>query len=335
MKKMIFAALIVLIMTACNQKNVNRVGGMILTVTFGQANSNKDKEISMDIMKERLKIFGVESPKIKEIENGLYQIEVPLQTDTTLIKALVAAKGKFEICETYEGREVFHDLNRINKIISGLFFDKKISARYYCQNKNFFFCNNLIPGNIAIKGPVIGYAGKENLLAIDSMLSCKEIKDSLNPSIAFRWTFDAASEKFSKKLCEECKDYNSIVFYTLIAVKSSRDKANVMDGSMVADAEAKLLTENNNNITEIQIRFKKEGSKAWAEVTKDNIGKSLALMIDGRVYAYPVVQTEISSGNVSVTGDFSLNEAKKVAAILKYGEMPVAPVIVKTEVIIK
>jgi len=335
MKKMIFAALIVMIMTACNQKNVRQVGGIILTIKFDQANSNDDKETSLDIMKARMKVFGVENPKIIEAENGLYHIEVPLQTDTNLIKNLVAAKGKFEICETYEGRDVFHDLNSINKIISGLFFDKKISARYYCQNKNFFFCNNLIPGNIAIKGPVIGYAGKENLLAIDSMLSFKEVIDSLNPSIAFRWTFDAASEKFSKKLCEECEDYNSTVFYTLIAVKSSKDKANVMEGSMVADAEAKVQTENNSNITEVQIRFKKEGSKTWAEVTKSNVGKSLAVMIDNRVYAYPVVQTEISSGNVSITGDFSLNEAKNIAAILKYGEMPVEPAIVKTEVIIK
>jgi len=335
MKKMIFILLVVFTAAACNNKSVLKDGGIILTVKLDKINGREAASTSSGIIKNRLKFFGVENPKIKEEEDGLYHIEIPLQTDTSLIKDLVAAKGKFEICETYEGREVFHDLNRINKVISSLFFEKKMAARYFCPNKNYFFCNNLIPGNLAIKGPVIGYAGKENLAAIDSMLSLKEVKDSIDPSVAFRWTIDATSGEFSKKLCEDCKDYNSTVFYTLIAVKSSKGKANVMDGTMIKDAEAKVQTQNNNQYTEIQIRFKNDFSKTWTDITKNNIGKSLAVMIDSRVYAYPVVQTEISSGNVSITGDFSLNEARKIAAILKYGEMPVAPVIIKTEVITK
>ena len=167
------------------------------------------------------------------------------------------------------------------------------------------------------------------------MLALNQVKDSLNSSIIFRWTFDVTSDKFSKKLCEECKDYNSSNFYTLIATKLSKEKTSVIDESMIADAEAKIITQNNNSITEIQIKFKTEHSKTWADITKNNIGKSIAVMIDDRVYAYPVVQTEINSGNVSITGDFSLNEAKKIAAILKYGKIPLVPYVVKTEMLIK
>lgn len=327
-------AALVVILCSCNRKSVTNDGGTVITIKFGTEKEEGDIRQSLKIIKKRLHFYGVESPKV--IKDGdIYKIEIPSQTDTSAMQLLVASGGRLEIFETYESREVFKEMNRLNKIISGLFFDKKIAAKFLCPEKNFFFCNNLIPGNLNIRGPVVGYAGTENLSLINSMLDIKEVKDSLNQRIAFRWTMDEVSENFAKKLKEECGDYDSEKFFTLIAVRPDKDGKASLNGADIDHVEANSVTQNDITVIEIRMGFTKNAATTWAEVTKESTGKSIAFVIDGKVYAYPAIQTEITSGNVAVSGDFSLNEAKAISALIKFGEMPSVPAVTKTDLLIK
>lgn len=327
-------AVLIVLCCACHRKSVTNDGGTVITVNFGSKIAEGDIRQSLKVIKKRLHYYGVENPKVIK-EGEIYKIMLPLQNDTSTMKLLVASGGRLEIFQTYESREVFQEMNRINKIISGLFFDKKIAAKFLCPEKNFFFCNNLIPGNLNIRGPVVGYAGTENLPVINNMLDIKEVKDSMNPQIAFRWTIDEVSENFAKKLKEECNDYDSKSFFTLIAVRRGNDGKASLGGADIDQVEAASVTTNDITVNEIRIGFTKNAATTWAEVTNESIGKSIAFVIDGKVYAYPAIQTKITSGNVAISGDFSFNEAKAISALIKFGEMPLVPTIVKTDLLIK
>ena len=76
-----------------------------------------------------------------------------------------------------------------------------------------------------------------------------------------------------------------------------------------------------------------EGAKQWKRLTAENIGKSVAIVLDGYVYSYPTVQAEIAGGRSSITGNFTLNEAKDLANILKSGKLP-APARIIEEAIV-
>ncbi len=118
----------------------------------------------------------------------------------------------------------------------------------------------------------------------------------------------------------------------LIAIKTNgRDKLPPLDGGAIADARQDFGQFNGK--PEITMRMNPEGAQTWKRLTAENIGKSIAIVLDESVYSFPTVQGEIAGGNSNITGNFEINEAKDLANILKAGKLP-APARIVEEAIV-
>ncbi len=103
-----------------------------------------------------------------------------------------------------------------------------------------------------------------------------------------------------------------------------------LDGSVITDARQDF---GNNSGNEISMTMNAEGAQAWKNITRDNIGKCVAIVLDDQVYSAPRVNDEIAGGRSSITGDFTLEEAKDLANILKSGKLPAPAKIVQEAVV--
>ena len=91
-------------------------------------------------------------------------------------------------------------------------------------------------------------------------------------------------------------------------------------------------SQNGGNPT-VSMSMNAEGANTWARLTKDNIGKQIAIVLDGTVYSYPVVNTEITGGNSEISGNFDIEEATDLTNVLKSGKLPAPATIVQEQVV--
>ena len=120
--------------------------------------------------------------------------------------------------------------------------------------------------------------------------------------------------------------------FELIAIKvSNRDGRAPLEGDVVTDANTDF--DQFTNAAMVNMKMNAEGAKTWARLTKENIGKSIAIVLDGYVYSYPTVNTEITGGSSQISGNFTTDEAKDLANVLKSGKMPAPARIIQEDVV--
>ncbi len=124
--------------------------------------------------------------------------------------------------------------------------------------------------------------------------------------------------------------------YELVAIKvNSRDGKAPLDGGVVTDARVNFNGAQNggNGAPSVSMTMNAEGASIWARLTKDNIGKQVAIVLDGLVYSYPTVNTEITGGSSEITGNFDVQEAEDLANVLKSGKLPAPATIIQEQVV--
>jgi len=171
-------------------------------------------------------------------------------------------------------------------------------------------------------GPVVGMARKRDMAKIDSLLNMKQVKDLLPSNVKFRWSVKAS----------QLNDQ----FYELYALKiSNRDGSPALSGDVVTDASADFAQNRlgRSGEQEVSMTMNAEGAKTWARLTKDNIGNCVAIVLDEMVYSAPRVNSEITGGRSSITGNFSIEEAKDLANVLKSGKMAASVIIAQEDII--
>lgn len=104
-----------------------------------------------------------------------------------------------------------------------------------------------------------------------------------------------------------------------------------LEGNVVTDARADFSQ--TSAYANVSMSMNADGAKAWQRITKENIGKSVAIVLDGLVYSFPTVQNEIAGGNSQITGNFTVEEAKDLANTLKSGKMPAPARIIQEDVV--
>jgi SecD/SecF fusion protein len=169
-----------------------------------------------------------------------------------------------------------------------------------------------------MKGPVVGYSLFKDTSKVNAILAREDIKSILPKNLKFAWGVKPPTPE-SKAL-------------ELLAIKTNgRDELPPLDGGAIADARQDFGPYNGK--PEITMRMNPEGAQSWRRLTSENIGKSIAIVLDNSVYSFPTVQGEIAGGNSSITGNFEINEAKDLANILKAGKLP-APARIVEEAIV-
>ncbi|PLX12323.1 MAG: protein translocase subunit SecDF [Marinilabiliales bacterium] len=167
-------------------------------------------------------------------------------------------------------------------------------------------------------GAAVGFAHFKDTSKINKYLNLRQVKSLFPKELKFHWTV---------KPLRNTNDY-----YQLVALKvTSRDGKPALGGDVITDA-AQSFGQNQAS-AEVVMQMNAEGTKVWKRLTKDNIGRQIAIVLDGYVYSFPVVQSEIPSGRSSISGGFTIDEAKDLANVLKSGKMPAPATIISEEVV--
>jgi SecD/SecF fusion protein len=171
------------------------------------------------------------------------------------------------------------------------------------------------------QGPVVGIALKQDMPRIDSLLNLRQVRELLPNNVIFRWGVKAFDENEQ--------------YYYLYALKvTNRDGSPALSGNVVTDATADFAQGiMSGSEQEVSMTMNAEGAKEWARLTKANIEKSVAIVLDDMVYSAPTVQVEITDGRSRISGHFTVAEAKDLANVLKSGKMAASVIIVQEDIV--
>ena len=282
----------------------------VITVIRGEAKSAVDN--SFNVLRNRIDRFGVTQPNIQQVGNsGKILIELPGVKDPERVRKLLQGTASLEFWPTYQGNEV--DLYAVDARVSeilGNLGDSTAVANPLFQVLSPSGWNNAC----------IGFAQGVDTVKVNQYLAMAS--DVLPAGFKGLW---------SVKPTDLVKGSN---LYELVAIKvNSRDGKAPLDGGVVTDARVNFNGQQNGGTPSVSMTMNAEGASIWARLTKDNIGKQVAIVLDGLVYSYPTVNTEITGGSSEITGNFDVQEAEDLANVLKSGKLPAPATIIQEQVV--
>ncbi len=167
---------------------------------------------------------------------------------------------------------------------------------------------------------IVGMARATDMAAIDSMLNLPKVKDVLPRNLQLKWGV------------KEVQEGSNV--YELYAIKSTRrDGQAALSGEVVTNAESVIEQELGRQEPKVSMTMNAEGSREWARLTRDNVGRPIAIVLDDVVYSAPNVNGEIPNGTSQISGNFTVDEATDLANTLKSGKMAASVRIVQEDVV--
>jgi SecD/SecF fusion protein len=174
-----------------------------------------------------------------------------------------------------------------------------------------------------LDGSEIGFAHYRDSAKINEYLNMPQVRSLFPRDVKFLWEVKGIKDPRTGKFSD---------FIYLHAIKvTSRDGRPPLDGSVVVNARAGYSQNKSNS--EVDMAMNTEGAKIWAKLTKDNINRRIAIVLDNYVYSAPVVNSEIRGGRSQITGSFTPNEAKDLANVLESGKLPAPAKIVQEAIV--
>ena len=310
---------------------------------------------SFNVLRTRIDRFGVVQPNIQKLsQTGRILIELPGIKEPERVRKLLQGSANLEFWETYDLSEILPQLAQINgeiakanastesvaeevkeekaasdveSLVEGLEndslaqleADQKAAVEEYKKNNPLFVVLNpsVNQAGQAYRGPVVGTVHYTDTAKVSAMLNSQVAKSVLPRDLKFAWTVKAIDEADS--------------FYQLVALKSQTSGRPSLEGDVITDARADFGQ--TSAYANVSMTMNAEGARDWQRITRDNIGKSIAIVLDGYVYSFPTVQNEIAGGNSQITGNFTVEEAKDLANTLNSGKMPAPARIIQEDVV--
>ncbi len=183
--------------------------------------------------------------------------------------------------------------------------------------RNDLFAKLLPMGN-GISGPVIGMAATYDTAAVNRMLALPQVKAMLPRELKLLWGVNPSEQM-----------ENMFELYAINA--NTRDRRAPLDGGVITDAVGQFGQSGSN--AEVSVTMNSTGARTWANLTRDNVGKSVAIVLDGYVYSAPRIQEEIPGGRTQITGNFTIEQATDLANVLKSGKLPAPAHIIQDQVV--
>ena len=296
---------------------------------------------SFNVVRTRIDKFGVVQPNIQKLEGqeGRIMVEMPGIKEPERMRKLLQGSANLEFWETYNAQEIMPYLNQLNQRLANGENDttKADTAKAAVAQKAPKFGKaaagkkNLADAE-AKRNPLlsklmpypslalVGYASINDTAAINRMLQSQLAKQILPSDVRLLWS--------AKPVTDVPQLRNHYELYAL-KVTTTNGRA-PLEGDVVTDAKDQF-----NNVTgqpEVSMTMNSEGARRWAALTKANVGKAVAIVLDGVVYSAPRVNQEID-GESSISGSFTVEETKDLANTLKSGRMPAPAKIVQEEVV--
>ena len=294
---------------------------------------------SFNVLRNRIDRFGVTQPNIQKLGNsGRILVELPGVKEPERVRKLLQGTASLEFWATYDNAEIEAYLVEANAALANLLVvteeaavetategeDLLAQELKQTDNEDAYRKQNPLFSVLQPSGArgyaCIGYAHYADTALVNKYLAMPQVKQLFPPEFKPMWTVKASA-----------MDPNENIF-ELVAIKaSSRDGKAPLDGGAVTDARVQYGNTGGN--PEVSMSMNAEGANVWARMTKDNIGKQIAIVLDGMVYSYPNVQSEITGGSSQITGNFTLEEAEDLANVLKSGKLPAPATIIQEQVV--
>lgn len=253
-----------------------------------------------NVLRNRIDQFGVVSPNIQVLQgkDGQILLELPGVKDHERVRELLQRSANLEFYETYTVDQI---ANSLSNVYTRLNADTLYNAAPLAQLLSS-------QGN----GATVGYAPDARTMAqIDELLASSVAKSLLPSDLRLRWGVKAMTRV-------DPTTKQEINFgYPLYALRATGGKP-ALDGKAVSDASSNY---DNLRGNEVSMRMNPEGARAWARITAANINRQVAIVLDDQVYSAPNVNQAIEGGQSSITGDFTIDEAKDLSNVLKSGKM--------------
>ena len=316
---------------------------------------------SFNVLRTRIDRFGVVQPNIQKLaQTGRILIELPGIKEPERVRKLLQGSANLEFWETYDLAEILPQLSQINAeiakanasteaaqaeveevevveevvaddvdaLVDGLAAadslaqleaDKKAAFEEYKKNNPLFAIMQMSVNQAgqAYRGPVVGTVHYTDTAKVMAMLNSQVAKAVLPRELKLCWTVKAIDA--------------AEAYYQLVALKSQTNGRPSLEGDVITDARADFGQ--TSAYANVSMTMNAEGARDWQRITRDNIGKSIAIVLDGYVYSFPTVQNEIAGGSSQITGNFTVEEAKDLANTLNSGKMPAPARIIQEDVV--
>ena len=277
-------------------------------------------DAAFNIFRTRIDQFGVVAPNIQKLQDKSAQVllELPGVKEPERVTELLKSSANLEFYEVYNYNEIAQDLQRL--------------ASTYAQQDTVNQVNlfALLGGAQRSGSPVIGMVTPANKALVDSIVNSDLAKSILPSDLKLLWSvkqaeFPVADAKgnVEKKANGEDK---TVGYWELVALKGDA----ALEGDAVTSASAEYDNMRGNTVN---MKMSDRGAQEWATITRNNIGRSIAIVLDDHVYSFPNVNNEITGGSSEITGNFSLEEANDLANVLKSGKMSAKVNVVSNNVI--
>ena len=288
-----------------NAKDAGSVASILATdlISSDLAADSKDEDVakalreeiskalknSETVLRSRIDRFGVVQPQIQIIEGERARllIELPGVTDKDRVENLLQGSANLQFWETYSFQEIAKD---ITPVLGA--FDAKFQSAFKPTSLN----------------AIVGYALPKDTATVNSYINDAVKNASFGDDLRFAWSVNAIDEK----------DHPQKGYYELYALKSEANGSASLEGAVIDDAKADFDQTGNPTVT---MQMTPEAAREWARLTSENLEKSIAIVLDNRVYSAPNVKTAITGGRSEISGNFTIEQTQDLANVLRSGKL--------------
>lgn len=290
---------------------------------------NAAVENSNKVVRSRIDRFGVAQPNIQILRGkgqiGQIMVEMPGIKEPERVRKLLQGSANLEFWETYTLGETMSSLTALDKRLAGA--DAKDSAAAdstkakaakakSAAEQHPLFSKLIMMQGMQPTNCVVGYAIAKDTAAINAMVNSEAAKSILPADLKLAWGVKNASGMKAN-------------VFELYALRANNGQPS-MQGDVIADAKDEF---DQNHRPIVSMTMTTSGARDWATLTKKNLKKCVAIVLDGYVYSAPVVQNEITGGNSQISGNFTTDDTRDLANVLKSGKMPAPTKIVQEETV--
>ena len=311
---------------------------------------------SYNVLRTRIDRFGVVQPNIQALEGqeGRIMVEMPGVKEPERVRKLLQGSANLEFWETYNSQEITPFLAQLDSKLAATLSAEATEAETEAKvaetadstaNKSDLasaIANNASDKSQASEaeierfkkqhpllsklqltqgayGCVVGFAHKRDMDAISELLATPEAQDILPSDVQLKWGVKGMGEG-------ESSDW-----YELYAIRvTERNGRAPLEGDVITDAKDEF---DQNGCPCVSMQMNVDGARRWAALTKANLRRSVAIVLDNNVYSAPTVRSEITGGNSQITGNFTAEDTRDLANVLKSGKMPAPAKIVSEEIV--
>ncbi|MBO7437285.1 MAG: protein translocase subunit SecDF [Bacteroidaceae bacterium] len=309
---------------------------------------------SFNVLRTRIDRFGVAQPNIQELagKQGRIMVELPGIKEPERVRKLLQGSANLEFWETYKASEIQDVLNRIDSRMAQKYADEnpdEVKEEAAAQEETASAATDDLAGQLqgenledekataaqreALRKSnplfarlmsypygdswVAGVAHYSDTAEVNRILASSEAKAIIPRDLKFLWGVSPMDGTDS--------------YYELYCIKSDNKNGQAdLTGDVITDSKADY---DRNGRPCVSMAMNTEGARKWATLTRNNVNRGIAIVLDGYVYSAPNVQNEITGGRSEITGNFTVEQTQDLANVLKSGKMPAPARIVQEDIV--